>query len=120
VKTTRGFTLLEVLIALAVVGVAVLALSRSGGQAPRHYHDLRQTTEALWVGENVLAALRIETDFPPTGVRSGRERMGRVDWRWQATVSATPDPDIRRADVVVFAERLDAPAATHTGFFGRR
>lgn len=116
---TQAFSLLEVLIALAIISIAVLALSQSGGQVPRHYLQLQNHTEALWVAKNVVTALRLEERFPVTGTRSGSQRMGQRDWRWQADIQATPDADIRRADVVVFGDNLDQPAATHTAFFGR-
>ncbi len=115
----RGFSLLEVLIALAVISIAVLALSQTGGNAPRHYQQLQTRTEALWVAENVITGLRIDEGFPAPGRRTGSQRMGQREWRWQADISSTADADIHRADVVVFSASLDRPAATHTGFFGR-
>jgi len=115
----QAFSLLEVLIALAVISIAVLALSHSGGQAPRHYAQLQIQSEALWVAENVVTTLRIDERFPGIGVRSGSQRMGQREWRWQAEIQATADVDIRRADVVVFSNSLQQPAATHTAWFGR-
>jgi general secretion pathway protein I len=115
----RGFSLLEVLIALAVISIAVLALSQSGGQAPRHYQQLQTQAEALWVAENVVTGLRIDERFPVIGTRSGSQRMGLREWRWQAEIQATADADIRRAEVSVFSTSLDQPAATHTAYFGR-
>lgn len=115
----QAFSLLEVLIALAIISIAVLALSQSGGQAPRHYEQLQTQAEALWVAENVVTALRIDERFPVTGTRSGSQRMGQREWRWQADIQATADADIRRADVIVFSDKLDQPAAIHTAFFGR-
>jgi len=115
----RGFSLLEVLIALAVISIAVLALSQSGGQAPRHYLQLQTQAEALWVAENVVTGLRIDERFPVIGTRSGSQRMGQREWRWQAEIQATADPDIRRAEVSVFSTALDQAAVTHTAYFGR-
>ena len=115
----HGFSLLEVLIALAIISIAVLALSQSGGQAPRHYQQLQNRAEALWVAQNVIASLRIDERFPNIGTRNGSQRMGQSDWRWQADIQATQDADIRRADVVVFSTSLDQPAATHSAYFGR-
>ncbi|MDA3934814.1 MAG: type II secretion system minor pseudopilin GspI [Gammaproteobacteria bacterium] len=118
-RHSAAFSLLEVMIALAIISIAVLALSHSGGNAPSHYKHLRDSSQALWVAENVITQLRIDATFPSTGTQNGTQFMGQQDWRWQAVISATADRDIRRADIVVFSDSLEQPAATHIGFFGR-
>ena len=101
-----GFSLLEVLIALVVVSLALLALTRTAGGQVASFDALRERTLASWVAANVLAETRIATPFPAPGTRDGRVRLGNRDWRWQLEVRATDAGDI--------AMRLgDASAAQH-------
>ncbi|MCB1575335.1 MAG: type II secretion system minor pseudopilin GspI [Dokdonella sp.] len=111
-----GFTLLEVLIALVVVALALLALTRTAGGQVRSFDALRERTLAGWVAANVLSETRIATPLPAIGKRDGRVRLANREWRWQLEVKATDDPDMRRLDVQVFAADSDQPSASLTGF----
>ncbi|GAB4190251.1 MAG: type II secretion system minor pseudopilin GspI [Wenzhouxiangellaceae bacterium] len=118
-QPNTGFSLLEVLIAMAVISIALLALSRTGGAAPRQLAALEQRTIAQWVAQNAISEIRLNEGFPPVGQRQGRENMAQRDWSWQAQVQDTSDDSIRRIDVSVFIDGADQPVATHTGFAGR-
>lgn len=117
-----GFSLLEVIIALAVVSIALLALSRTGGSAPAQYTELQQSTLALWVADNAMAELRLNEGFPQPGTRFGRENMMGVSWRWQAEITQTSEERIRRVDVTVYLDndpqREELAILSHTGFIG--
>lgn len=118
----RGFTLLEVLIALAVVSLVLVALVRTAGTSVRALDREREVTLATWVAANVLAEQRLGGQ-PPLGKREGTQRLGDRDWRWQSVVQATDEPSIRRIDVRVYAARGDRDAdsvATLVGFAGVR
>lgn len=119
---SRGFSLLEVIIALAVVSIALLALSRTGGSAPAQYTELQQGTLALWVADNALAELRLDEGFPEPGTRFGRENMAGISWRWQAEITQTSESRIRRVDVTVYLDnnpgREELAVLSHTGFIG--
>lgn len=118
----RGFTLLEVLIALAVVSLVLVALVRTAGTSVRALDREREVTLATWVAANVLTEQRLAGQ-PPLGKREGTQRLGDRDWRWQSVVQATDEPSIRRIDVRVYAARGDRDAdsvATLVGFAGVR
>ena len=115
-RMQRGFTLLEVLIALVVVALALLALTRTAGGQVSRFDGLRERTLAGWVAANVLSETRIATPLPPVGTREGRVRFGNRDWRWLLEVKATDDADMRRLNVVVFAADSNEPSASLTGF----
>jgi general secretion pathway protein I len=111
-----GFTLLEVLIALAVVALAMLALTRTATLQIGSFDALRERTLAGWVAANVLAETRLATALPTTGRSDGRVEFASRAWRWTRDVRATPDPVIRRIEVQVFLGDASEPSATLSGF----
>lgn len=119
--TVRGFTLVEVLVALVVVGIAMLALTTTAGHYTRQSAELRDRTIAHWVASNRLAEYRIEQAFPETGTSTGDVEQAGRRWVWRVLVSPAPgEDDLRRVDVsVADAERPDAPIVIVTGFIGR-
>lgn len=117
-RRTRGFTLIEVLIALAVIAIALLALTRTASVEVQSFDGLRERTLAGWVAANVLADTRLASSFPGTGRSDGRMQLGGRDWRWTRDVQATPNTEIRRIDISVFLGQVAAPSATLSGFSG--
>jgi general secretion pathway protein I len=114
----RGFTLIEVLIALAVVALALLGLTRVATMQVRDFDALRERTLAGWVAANVLAETRLAASLPATGRSDGRVELASRRWRWTRDVSATPDPQLRRIDVRVFTDDAREPVASLAGFAG--
>lgn len=115
-RAQLGFTLIEVLIALAVVAIALLGLTRTAALEVRDFDALRERTLAGWVAANVLAEARVSGALPSTGTSDGRVELGGRAWRWTRDVSATPDPDIRRIDIRVFAGEAKDSVASLSGF----
>ena len=120
-----GFTLLEVLVALLLLSLALVALMRLSALDLRASAQLRDTTFAQWVAANVLAESRLRSELPPLGRSNGEARMAGQRWRWELAVSQTEAADVRRMDVTVRAageERSisisddDGVAARLTGF----
>jgi general secretion pathway protein I len=121
----RGFTLLEVLVAVLLLGLALSALVRLAGLEARATAQLRDATFAQWVAANALAETRLREPFPPPGRRAGEAQMAGRRWRWQLDVQPTDVESIHRLDVRVFAAPLagaprdggdDDPVASLTGF----
>lgn len=106
----RGFTLLEVLIALLVLTLALLALTRTAALQVQTFAELRERTLAGWLAQEVLAETRLANPLPDPGRNSGQRRFGGRDWRWEVQVQGTPVPSIRRIDVRVAP--LSAPTST--------
>ncbi|MEO7324477.1 MAG: type II secretion system minor pseudopilin GspI [Dokdonella sp.] len=115
---THGFTLIEVLIALAVVAIALLALTRAASVQVQSFDGLRERTLAGWVGANVLAETRLATSFPPTGRSDGRMQLAGRDWHWTRDVQPTPNAEIRRIEISVFLGESNEPSAALSGFAG--
>lgn len=112
----RGMTLIEVLVALVIVSVAVLALSRSAGDVLDAQYQLENKTLGLVVANNVLAEIQLAGDLRPGRVE-GQTSMARRTWYWEALVQPTPDQSLLRVDVGVY-ELSDSqtPVVVHTGF----
>lgn len=100
-STEAGFSLIEVVIALAVIAIAMGALIDSSSSATRHTLHLRDKTLAHWVGMNELSKLQISKDWLGIGKQSGTVEMADRNWAWERTVSATDVPDLRRVDIRV-------------------
>lgn len=112
-----GFTLIEVLVALAIVSIALLAALRAAGQGTASVGELRARLLAGWVAENRLAEHRARGDWLPIGIQRGREREGNIEFAWREEVIATPNPAFRRIDVFVLAAPGDSRVLAHyTGF----
>ncbi len=96
----RAFTLLEVLVALAVLALGMgTVLKVTTGQSEQLAY-LRDKTIALWVAENKVSEIQL-ADWPATGTRSGHTLMAKKEWRWEVKVSNTADAELRRLDVRV-------------------
>lgn len=114
----RGFTLIEVMIALVVVALAMLALTRLAAVEIQNTDALRERSLAGWIAANAITETRLSNAFPSTGIRDGRGRYANMDWRWRIDVKATPDERIRRIDVSVFLGESKEPSASLSGFAG--
>lgn len=113
-----GFTLIEVLIALAVIALALVALTRTASIEVRGFEQLRERNLAGWVAANVLTDTRLASNFPAIGLVDGRVRLADREWRWTREVQATANADVRRIDIRVFRDAEREPSATLSGFAG--
>jgi len=104
VRTQGGFTLLEVLVALAVLSIALGSLIKGIGSNAANEAYLRDKTYAQWVAMNVVAEQQLAEKWPDKGKRQGSEAMGGHEWYWRSEVSETFDEDVRRLEVKVRAE----------------
>ncbi len=97
----RGFTLVEVLVALAIVAIALAAASRSVvlSTDSAFEHKLRSLSGV--VAENRMAELAARRAWPGIGLTEGAERQGGLEFRWRAEVFATPHPWLRRIEIRV-------------------
>lgn len=112
-----GFTLVEVLVALAIISIALLAALRAAGQGTSNFGELRSRLLAGWVAENLLAEQRARGDWLPLGIQRGTGRQGGIEFAWREEVIATPNPAFRRVDVFVFAVPEESRSlARFTGF----
>ena len=97
----RGFTLIEILVALAILAVALAAGMRSVAQSSDVATILKQRTLALWVAQNRLAEAQLANPWPPMGAREGTAEQARAGFIWRETVSGTPNPAFRKIEITV-------------------
>lgn len=100
-KRARAFTLIEVLVALAIVAVALAAGMRALAQSADGATSLKARTLALWVAENRLARAQLAQAWPATGTRTGEEAQAGHSLAWRETVTDTPNPAFRKIEIVV-------------------
>ncbi len=98
---SRGFTLVEVLVAVAVLAIAMAAVIGAMARQANNAGYLKQKTLALWVAHNRLAEIQLQGETPSTGRSDGKAKMGGFEWQWEAVVQATEDPRLRRIDLIV-------------------
>jgi len=99
-----GFTLVEVLVALAIVAVTLSAGMKAAGSMTNSAQRLADVTAAQWCADNQLTALKLARQFP--GIGEGEfacEQLGR-SYRGQMVVRPTPNPNFRRVDAKVSDE----------------
>ena len=101
VRRKKGFTLLEVLVALAVLAIALASLIKGVGGNAANEAYLRDKTLAQWVAMNVVGELQLAEKWPDKGKKQGSEAMGGHEWFWRYEISETLDEDVRRLDVRV-------------------
>ena len=103
----QGFTLLEVLVALAILAIALAAVIKVSGRYAENASYLRDKTFAHWVAMNVLTDLQIQDKWPDLGKKTGTAMMAERKWYWVVNVETTPDNDLRRLEVQVYSNRQD-------------
>jgi len=113
----KGFTLVEVLVALAIVAIALMSALRAAGQGTNNVGELRSRLLAGWVAENLLAEHRARADWLPLGIQRGSAREGGLDFAWREEVIATPNASFRRVDVRVFDTAQETHALAHLAGF---
>ena len=121
-----GFTLLELLIALAILAIVSITVFNQGGDTARQLGGLEQQTFARWVAENEIAKLRLASRLADETLRprSRRDRVSYGDRHWQVAeeVISTDHPWMHRVEISVYAlvdGREVGPVDTLVAFVGR-
>lgn len=99
---TAGFTLVEVLVALTLVAIALMASLRATAALSANSHELRQRALAQWSAENRLARMRIEREWPALGLRNVNCPQAEVELICEEEIFATPNAQFRRVEIRVY------------------
>jgi general secretion pathway protein I len=101
-QASRGFTLLEVLVALVIVGTALGASLRAVGSLTTNSAGLRTAMMATWSAENRLVQIRLGKEFPAVGKHGFACPQGDLHLTCEEEVLASPNPLLRRVEVSVY------------------
>jgi general secretion pathway protein I len=112
-----GFTLVEILVALAIVAIGLAAAVRATYQVTVGTEHARIRLVATWVAQDRLVEHSARADWPAPGTASGSASQGPFAFAWREIVSATADPSLRRIDIAIAeAARPDYVVARLSGY----
>lgn len=117
-RRVRGFTLIEVLVALSIVAITLVAGVKAAGALSNNAERLAQMSAAQWCAENQLTELRLSKQYPGVGESDfSCSQLGR-DYQGKLRVQSTPNPSFRRIDARISDEQ-GAPLLTISTVLGR-
>ncbi len=102
--TQSGFTLLEVMVALAIFALAALAIIRLQAFSIRSASDVVSHDLAWQVARNRAAELLSNPAPPALGQSSGREVNGGIGYQWTQNIRRTDDARLVRVDIIVIGD----------------
>lgn len=108
----RGFTLIEVLVALTIFGVIAASVLRTMQESVRTQAFLEERLAANWVAQQVLAEIRLQSPWPPLGRKSERIVQGQSEWVVTANVEDTKEPRLRQISIEVMRPDAENPTLT--------
>lgn len=120
INLQKAFTLIEVMVALAVLAIGMMTLVKVSSQHVIQTAYLKDKTLAQWVATNKVNEVKLLGGWPKTGTSKGSEMMAQQEWLWKLKISNTPDKDIRRLDVDVRKYNVEGePVVRFISFIGR-
>jgi len=117
-RSERGFTLIEVMVALAIVAFSLTAVAASMNQMIDAGNAMRDRSYASWIAQNKIAEMRLANTVPEVSTTSGELDYGNARWAWRAVVSETTIEGFMRIDVSITHADSDYVIRTVTGFVG--
>lgn len=102
-KHLLGLTLIEVLVALAIISIAMTAVIKAASQNIRGTNYLQDKTIATWVGQEVLNQIRVDVLVVPNGNKLKEKAYAlNKEWYWEASEETTTNKRIKKIEVNVF------------------
>jgi len=116
----RGFTLIEVVVALAIVAIGMLAVFKTIGDSVNNVEALRDRSFAGWIADNRITEIRLSGQLPSVEETAGEIEFAGRQWHWVTKVSQTQVQGMRRIDVSVRrdGDPEDSSLVTLAGFVG--
>ncbi|HWN06540.1 MAG TPA: type II secretion system minor pseudopilin GspI [Steroidobacteraceae bacterium] len=117
---SRGFTLIEVVVALAILGIGMLAVFKTIGDTVNNVEVLRDRSFAEWIADNRITEIRLTGEMPSVEETAGEVEFAGRQWHWVTTISQTQVRGLRRIDVSVRRDEdpEDSSLVTLSGFVG--
>ena len=101
-KSNLGFTLIEVLVAVSIIAVSLMAASRVALNALNSSEYLKLKLSADWVAQNRLETHSIYNEWMPAGVFRGQEEQAGILLNWEEEITDTPNPAFKKVVVNVY------------------
>lgn len=117
-KSQRGFTLVEVMVALTIVAFSLTAIAASMNQMIDAANTMRERTYAGWIAQNKITELRLANVAPEVSSTSGEIDYANSQWSWRTVISETGIEGFYRVDVSVSLAGSEYNIRTVTGFIG--
>jgi general secretion pathway protein I len=117
-RHSNGFTLIEVMVALAIIALSLTGMAVTMGGMLNNATVMRERTYASWIAQNKIVELRLANVVPETNVTSGEIEYANTFWDWRAEVSETGVENLFRVDVEVFRPGTDDLIRVVSGFVG--
>jgi general secretion pathway protein I len=116
----KGFTLIEVVVALAIVALGMFAVFKAIGDTTSNIGYLRDRSMAAWIADNRITEIRLSGEYPSVDKTEGDTEYAGRRWHWTAVISQTPVEGLRRIDIGVRREgdAEDSALVSLTGFVG--
>jgi len=119
-KLTKGFTLIEVMLAMAVFAIAGIALLSTASNNAQNMGYLEDKMFADWVASNQLVAVSLEKKWPPKNNAKGEVELAGRHWFWQQKVVKTTDKNMRSIVIEVrLTEDEKLPLASFTTYVAK-
>jgi general secretion pathway protein I len=115
----KGFTLLEIMIALLIIVVGLFGVIESTGNSIWQSSHLKNKTIGTWVAQNQIAWYRAKRTWSDKSNLNGKIEMANVDWLWKMKITPTDDKSLRRIDVEIYLDGNTELITSMTGFIGQ-
>jgi general secretion pathway protein I len=114
-----GFTLMEVLLALVIISLAMMAGLSSTQSTTRNLHYVQDRTLAYWVAQNALVQMQLKMDGlrPTAGRWHSQMQLAEREWYWRAFSNPTADPNILQILVEVSEQENGPPLTTLVNYW---
>lgn len=117
---SAGFTLLEILVALSIVAIGLVAVAKSLVGNVTMTQEVEDRLVANWVASNILAEIRLERKWRAGSQAQNTVTMAGRTWYTKEKFTATADKDLARVDVSVFSDKsTERQSASLFGYITR-
>lgn len=113
-RRAQGFTLLEVLVALAIFALVAASVLSASARSLQTASRLEDKTLAMWVADNRLTELQLSQSPLADGREEGEVTFAGRRWQWQSEVQGTREPDMRRVTLWVAPMPVEPSAGAGT------